>query len=162
MLIVAGTVIEHGPDEDIAIAALLHDAVEDQGGAKIREQIKARFGHQVADLVDEVSDAEVTPKPPWRERKESYLANIRTMSPVALLIAKADKVHNTRCTLANFRRMGEKVWTRFNAGKTEQAWFYERFLEEAASHPSAPSELVAELRRIDAELFSSPDPRPLA
>lgn len=153
LLIVAGTVIEQGADEDTAIAALLHDAVEDQGGATIRESIERRFGQTVADLIDEVSDTEVTPKPPWRERKEQYLARVRMMSPGALLIAMADKLHNSRSTLADYRRLGDRVWERFNAGKEEQAWFYGRFLEATETHPSASPDLIAELRRIDGELF---------
>lgn len=155
LLAVASLVIEQGGDEDVAIAALLHDAIEDQGGAETREAIKARFGQRVADLVDEVSDTEVTPKPPWRARKELYLARIRSMSPGALLIACADKLHNARCTLTDFRQHGEKLWERFNAGKADQAWFYERFSEEAASHPAAPEGMLEELRRIERELFGT-------
>jgi (p)ppGpp synthase/HD superfamily hydrolase len=153
LLIVAGTALEHGADEETAIAALLHDAIEDQGGNSTRQEIIHRFGQSVADLVDEVSDAEVMPKPPWRERKEIYLARLTTMSPGALLIAVADKVHNARATLADHSRHGDAVWGRFNEGKDGQRWFYETFLAQASRHPAAPHALLDELRRIEHELF---------
>lgn len=154
LLIVAGTVIENGADEETAIAAVLHDAIEDQGGAQTRQEIIRRFGEGVARLVDEVSDAEITPKPPWRERKEAYLSRVETMSAGALLIALADKAHNARATLSDYRRIGDAVWTRFNEGKEGQRWFYETFLAKAAQHPAAPDALLDELKRIDIDLFA--------
>lgn len=155
LLIVAGTVIEQGGDEDTAIAALLHDAVEDQGGRATLERIEREFGPRVAGLILEVTDAEVVPKPPWRSRKERYLAGMQAMSPEALLIAVADKLHNARSTLADYRRSGPAVWGRFNADAEAQAWFYRAFVSAAEAHPIKPGPLLEELRRVEAELFAA-------
>lgn len=155
LLIVAGTVIEQGGDEDTAIAALLHDAVEDQGGRATLELIERMFGPRVAGLVMEVTDAEVVPKPPWRSRKERYLAGMRAMSPEALLIAVADKLHNARSTLADYRLSGPAVWERFNANAEMQAWFYRAFLAAAGAHPGRPDRLLEELRGVEEALFEA-------
>src|SRR5205085_11747027 len=91
LLAVAGIALEHGADEDEAIAALLHDAIEDQGGAATREEIRRRFGDRVVGIVDGCSDTDVSPKPPWRERKEAYIAHVRDASPSVRLVSAADK-----------------------------------------------------------------------
>lgn len=153
LLIVAGTVLENGADEDTAIAALLHDAVEDRGGTAILEAIHARFGPRVAGIVSEVTETELSPKPPWRERKEAYLEALARMSPEALLIAVADKLHNARSTLSDFRRLGPSVWLRFNADADAQAWFYGAFLATAEAHSAAPASLLDELRSVEEALF---------
>jgi (p)ppGpp synthase/HD superfamily hydrolase len=96
---VSALVIEHGGTEDQAIAALLHDAVEDQGGLKTLETTRATFGETVAEIVLACSDSVTEEKPPWRERKEAYLSHLSEAEPEALLVSLADKVHNARAIL---------------------------------------------------------------
>ena len=100
LLGVASIVLEYGGDEDEAIAALLHDAIEDQGGASTREEIRRRFGETVVAIVNGCTDAEVIPKPPWRARKEDYIAHMAHASPSVRLVSAADKLHNARAILA--------------------------------------------------------------
>ncbi|HEV3138536.1 MAG TPA: HD domain-containing protein, partial [Pirellulales bacterium] len=107
LLAVAAIALEHGASEDEAIAALLHDAVEDQGGAPVRDEIRRRFGRGVADIVDGCTDADTLPKPPWRERKEKYLAHLPTAGASVQLISAADKLHNARSLLQDYRAIGE-------------------------------------------------------
>ena len=124
-MIVAGTVIEHGGDEDQAIAALLHDAIEDHPlDGRTRATIVEGFGPRVLGLVEACSDSDTLPKPPWRERKERYLEHLRETTSDARLISLADKLHNTRAILADHRQVGEVVWNRFTASKEETLWYY--------------------------------------
>lgn len=124
LLAVASLVLEHGGDEDEAIAALLHDAIEDQGGSAARELIGRQFGPSVAAIVEGCTDADLVPKPPWRARKEAHLARLAEASPSVRLVAAADKVHNGRCILRDHARAGETVWRRFSAPKADVQWYY--------------------------------------
>jgi len=124
LLAVASLVITHGGDEDEAIAALLHDAVEDQGGPPTRELIRARFGERVVTIVDGCTDTDAVPKPPWRARKERYLTHLQSASPSVKLVAAADKLANMRDIIADYPTHGPAIWTRFNAGRDDQQWFY--------------------------------------
>lgn len=124
LMAVASMVLTHGGDENEAIAALLHDAVEDQGGLPTLEKIRARFGERVADIVESCTDSYVDPKPLWRPRKEKYVEHLHSASPSVKLVAAADKLHNLRAIIADFRMIGPKVWERFKAGPEEQLWFY--------------------------------------
>jgi (p)ppGpp synthase/HD superfamily hydrolase len=125
LLAVASLVLEDGGDEDQAIAALLHDAAEDQGGRPTLDSIRSEFGDRVASIVEACSDTYIQPKPPWRERKENYLEHLRKETSAEVLrVSAADKLHNARCIIADYRRGGESVWQRFNAGKEDQAWYY--------------------------------------
>ena len=118
-----------GGDEDEAIAALLHDAVEDQGGAKTREAIRQKFGDRVVEIVDGCTDSETIPKPPWRQRKEAYLEKIRTASAEVRRVSLADKLHNSRSTLKDAYLEGHEVWKKFHATKQETLWFYQSVLK---------------------------------
>ncbi|GIW05999.1 MAG: hypothetical protein KatS3mg060_0804 [Dehalococcoidia bacterium] len=158
LLGVTSLVLEHGGDEDEAIAALLHDAVEDHGGAPVLAEIRRRFGERVADIVAACSDTVETPKPPWRERKRAYLAHLETATPSVLLVSAADKLHNARTILADFRREGEAVWTRFNGGREGTLWYY-RALAEAFTR-LGPIELAEELARVVAALPEDAPPAP--
>lgn len=131
LLAVCGLVLEDGGDEDEAIAALLHDAVEDQGGAPRLEEIRARFGPRVAEIVEGCSDTDQVPKPPWRLRKEAYLAHLAdaATSESVLRVSAADKLHNARSVLTERHVIGEEVWERFNAGRDEQLWYYRAIVE---------------------------------
>lgn len=124
LLAVASLVLEDGGDEDEVIAALLHDAVEDQGGKPTLRAIRARFGPRVARIVEGCTDADTVPKPPWRERKERYLARLRREPRSVLRVSAADKLHNARTLLGDYRRVGERLWARFTGGREGTLWYY--------------------------------------
>ncbi|HEY9876056.1 MAG TPA: HD domain-containing protein [Candidatus Obscuribacterales bacterium] len=150
LLAVASIALEHGANEDEAIAALLHDAIEDQGGAATREEIRRRFGNTVTEIVDGCTDADTTPKPPWRPRKEAYIAHIPTASASVRLVSAADKLHNARSILNDYRLMGDSVWNRFQGGKTGTLWYYRSMLDAFRKAGSTP--LIDELDRVVSEL----------
>jgi (p)ppGpp synthase/HD superfamily hydrolase len=124
LLIVSGIVLQHGGGEDEAIAALLHDTVEDCGGKPVMVRIRECFGDKIAGLVDGCSETDIQPKPPWLERKEGYIESIRSADPSVRLISCADKIHNASSIISEYRKVGEQVWDRFKANKTETLWFY--------------------------------------
>ncbi len=144
LLGVTALVLENGGDEDEAIAALLHDAVEDQGGVKTLKTIRHRFGKRVASIVEGCSDAFTHPKPPWRERKERYLSHLETASPSTRLVSLADKVHNARSILRDLHKDGESTWSKFNGGKEGTLWYYRSLVDAFSRLDSNP--LVHELR----------------
>jgi GTP pyrophosphokinase len=150
LLAVTGLVLENGGNEDEAIAALLHDAVEDQGGVKTLERIRKQFGERVAEIVLGCSDTDQTPKPPWRARKEAYIDHVRNASKSIQLVSLADKVHNARSILADYRIHGDAVWSRFHGGKLGTLWYYRALIDafQANGHPP----LAAELDRVVTEI----------
>jgi (p)ppGpp synthase/HD superfamily hydrolase len=129
LLGVASLALEAGADEDQAIAALLHDSVEDQGGAARLADVRERFGARVADIVDHCTDADSEPKPPWRARKEAYIASLAHKPPQSLLVALADKTHNAGAILADLTTHGMVVWDRFTGGKDGTLWYYAALAE---------------------------------
>jgi (p)ppGpp synthase/HD superfamily hydrolase len=145
LLGVSGIALEHGANEDEAIAALLHDAVEDAGGLPTLELIRTRFGDAVAEIVDGCTDAYVEPKPKWRPRKEAYLAHLAEASPSVRLVSASDKLHNARSILADLRQHGDALWTRFTAGKPGSLWYYRALVKAFEAHGRTP--LVDELDR---------------
>lgn len=156
LLAVAAIVLEHGGDEDEAIAALLHDAIEDQGGDATRREISRRFGPRVTRIVDECTDTDIEPKPPWRARKEAYLAHLPQASASARLVSAADKLHNARSILADYRQLGDAVWQRFKGGRDGTLWYYlelVRIFQEAGRSPLSEelARVVAELQRLALE-----------
>jgi GTP pyrophosphokinase len=153
LLAVAAIVLEHGGGEDEAIAALLHDAIEDQGGPPTREEIRRRFGARVVEIVDGCTDTDVAPKPPWRARKEAHLAHLRTASPAVCLVVAADKLDNSRSLLREFRRHGPSLWDHFRGGRDGTLW-YLRTATEALQH-AAPPPLSEELDHVVSELESA-------
>ena len=150
LLGVAGIALEHGASEDEAIAALLHDAVEDQGGAPTLAEIRRRFGDTVADIVAGCSDTDVVPKPPWRPRKEAYVAHLASASPSVRLVSAADKLHNARSILTDYRRLGEAVWSRFTGRKEGTLWYYRAVVQAFRAYEPTP--LVDELERAVEEM----------
>ena len=150
LLGVASLVIRYGGDEDQAIAALLHDAVEDQGGLPTLRAIRRRFGAHVADLVAGCSDSFTTPKPPWRERKETYIAHVRHAPAGVRLVSAADKLNNARTIIADLRRIGDRVWSRFKGRKDGTLWYYREILRAFEAAGTDP--LVEELGRAVAEM----------
>jgi (p)ppGpp synthase/HD superfamily hydrolase len=127
---VASLVLEFGGDEDLAIAALLHDVVEDCGGKPMLKEVRRRFGARVAKAVDGCTDAYEIPKPPWRERKENYIRHLRTADAGTRLVSAADKLNNVRSILADYREVGEAIWDRFNGGREGTLWYYRTLLDE--------------------------------
>ena len=137
LLAVTAMVLENGGDEDTAIAALLHDAVEDQGGPPTLDRIRREFGERVAHIVYECTDADGEPKPPWRFRKEQYLEALPHKSTEALLVAFGDKIHNCRSIVRDLRRDGAAVWKRFEGRRDGTLWYYRELLEKFPREPYA-------------------------
>lgn len=125
LMAVASLVMESGGSEDEVIAALLHDAVEDGGGEPVLDEIKKRFGQNVASIVDGCTETYEDPKPPWKGRKDSYISHVKEGNPSVKLVSGADKLHNVRCILSDYRQVGEVLWDRFSASKEETLWFYQ-------------------------------------
>ncbi|MCB9135980.1 MAG: HD domain-containing protein [Anaerolineales bacterium] len=150
LLAVCALVMEHGGDEDQAIAALLHDAAEDQGGYATLTEIRTRYGDRVARMVGELSDAFEIPKPPWRTRKETYLAHLLHTPADTLLVSLADKVHNARSILADHTQIGDEIWNRFSQGRDGTLWYYRSLAN--AFRELYPGYLSGELERIVASL----------
>ena len=150
LLAVASIALEHGASEDEAIAAVLHDAVEDQGGAATARRIEQELGPTVAEIVQACSDTDVVPKPPWRERKERYIAHVREASPSTRLVSASDKLHNARSILADYRELGDALWDRFTGGREGTLWYYRALVDAFAHH--GRTKLVDELDRVVAEL----------
>jgi (p)ppGpp synthase/HD superfamily hydrolase len=147
LLSVAALVLEDGGDEDEAIAALLHDAVEDQGGKATREVILNMFGLRVMEIVDGCTDADTIPKPPWQERKQQYIERLRYASASVRRVALADKLHNARSIVKDLSIFGEATWEKFTGGKEGTLWYY-RTLLELFLETNIDSWLVEELNRI--------------
>jgi (p)ppGpp synthase/HD superfamily hydrolase len=150
LLGVTALVLENGGDEDVAIAALLHDAVEDQGGIKVLNEIKSRFGERVANIVEGCSDAFSFPKPPWKTRKDQYLARLMSAGPEVIQVSLADKVHNSSTTLRDLQKDGKVVWGRFNGGRDSTLWYYEALV--GVFEMKTNSILLNEFKRIVNEL----------
>ncbi len=127
---VASLALEAGGDEDIAIAALLHDVVEDCGGAAMLKEVRRRFGKHVAEMVDGCTDADTEPKPPWRERKEKYIGRLKKESADTRLVSASDKLNNIRSIISDYRAIGESVWARFNGGREGTLWYYRTLRDE--------------------------------
>ena len=142
LLGVASLVLEHGGDEDQAIAGLLHDAIEDQG-AHQEPAIRERFGARVADIVRGCTDADTLPKPPWQARKEAYIHHLEDASPDILLVSCADKVFNARAIVTDLKTHGDAVFERFTASKDGTLWYYRTLAEVFARR--MPSVLSREL-----------------
>jgi (p)ppGpp synthase/HD superfamily hydrolase len=153
LLAVAATVLEYGGDEDLAIAALLHDSAEDQGGEARLEDVRNRFGKRVARIVEACSDslantAKGEPKADWLERKKAYLAHLQKADDDILRVSLADKVHNARAILRDLRKrdVGEVVWTRFSQPKDQTLWYYRSLADIFCER--LPGQLPNELREI--------------
>ena len=153
---VASLVLEFGGDEDMAIAALLHDVVEDCGWAPMLEEVKQRFGSRVAKIVDGCTDSDTYPKPPWRERKETYLRHLKKADAETRLVSAADKLNNVRSILSDYREFGESIWARFNGGRDGTLWYYRSLLEEFLRR--TPNRLITELELAVRELEASVGP----
>lgn len=150
LMSVAALVLEAGGDEDQAIAALLHDVVEDCGGQPVLEEVRERFGDRVANIVEGCTDAYTIPKPPWKQRKLDYLEVLRRADDDIRLVSAADKLHNVRTILADYRHEGDLVWERFSGRKDGTLWYYRAVLD-VLRHGN-PNRLVDELQCVVTEL----------
>jgi (p)ppGpp synthase/HD superfamily hydrolase len=148
---VAGLVLENDGDRDQAIAALLHDSIEDcgvnypGGVSALRERIQEEYGEKVLAIVEGCTDAETVPKPPWRERKASYIAHLADAPSEVLLVSCADKLHNARAIVADLRVMGNELFERFTGKREGTIWYYESLAEVFGRR--GPKDIAAELGR---------------
>jgi (p)ppGpp synthase/HD superfamily hydrolase len=156
---VASLALEFGGDEDLAIAALLHDVVEDCGGAPLLKEVRQKFGSRVAKIVDGCTDSDTDPKPPWRERKETYIRHLKSADAETRLVSGADKLNNVRSILSDYREVGESVWARFSGGREGTLWYYRALLEEFLRKPNRLiRELELAVRELEARAkLASPD-----
>jgi (p)ppGpp synthase/HD superfamily hydrolase len=152
LLSVTSIVIEYGGDEEMAIAALLHDAVEDQGGTPRLKEIRKKFGKRVAHIVDGCTDSCTEPKPPWMERKRAYLDHVGEENADVRLVSAADKLSNVRETLNDVRQHGDEVFERFAGKKEGTLWYYRALV--GAFRKAGNNPLVEELDRAVTELES--------
>ena len=150
LMSVASLVLEAGGGEDEGVAALLHDVVEDCGGHPVLEEIRQRFGDRVANIVEGCTDAYTTPKPPWKQRKLEYLEVLRRADEDVRLVSAADKFHNVRSILADYRREGDSVWERFSGRRDGTLWYYRAVLD--VLRQGKANRLVDELERVVTEL----------
>jgi len=151
LLAVCSMVQFDGGDEDEAIAALLHDTLEDKPEFITRDDIKKRFGERVLKIIeistDTPADYQGGVKPPWRDRKTSYLNQIRSTPPELLRITIADKIDNARAIIAEYQRVGDRIWSKFNAGKPDQVWYYNQSVQ-AYEEAGYTGPLLEELQRL--------------
>jgi (p)ppGpp synthase/HD superfamily hydrolase len=154
LLSVSSRVLSVGGTEVQAIAGLLHDAAEDQGGQATLDVIQAKFGSEVAQIVADCTDSWVEPKPPWRPRKKDYLAILPKKPPTSLLVSLADKVDNAEAILNDYRSIGEVLWDRFTGGREGTIWYYRQL--SAIFNEVFPGRLAHELSRTVSSFPGSP------
>jgi (p)ppGpp synthase/HD superfamily hydrolase len=150
LMAVASLVLEAGGDEDMAIAAFLHDVVEDCGGMPRLREIRRQFGPKVAKIVEGCSDSFGDPKPEWLERKKNYLQEVRKADRQTRLVSAADKLHNVRTVLTDYRQQGEAIWSRFKGGREGTLWYYRAISDEFQR--GKPNRITRELAIEVAEL----------
>ncbi|MBH5321827.1 HD domain-containing protein [Erythrobacter sp. JGD-13] len=138
LLGVCSLALEDGADEDQAIAALLHDAVQDQGGLDRAADIRQLFGDRVADIVIDNSDSDSEPKPPWRERKTAYLESLGKKPRASLEVSIADKTHNASAIVHDLREHGNIVWERFTGKRAGSLWYYRSLVEQFSALVPGP------------------------
>jgi (p)ppGpp synthase/HD superfamily hydrolase len=139
--------------EDMVIAALLHDAVEDHGGLLRQQDIEQNFGPNVARMVEGLSDSfseDASKKLSWMERKQAYIQRLRGEPEDVRLISAADKLYNARAILEDYREIGPKVWDRFKRGRSDQIWYFDELIAVFKSFGTI--RVVEELERVVEEL----------
>lgn len=152
LMAVSALVMEFGGSEEEAIAALLHDAVEDQGGKATLRLIRRQFGGKVAKIVADCSDSEGDPKPPWLERKKKYIAHVPGLTASSRIVSLADKIHNAATVLRDVRNEGVGTFERFNGKRDGTLWYYDALARAFSNKKRDP--MVVELDRIVAELYA--------
>jgi (p)ppGpp synthase/HD superfamily hydrolase len=136
LMAVTSLVLEAGGDEEMGVAALLHDVVEDCGGRPRLQEIRRMFGARVARIVEGCTDSFVEPKPEWVERKRGYLEEVKHADEETRLVSASDKLHNVRTILADYRQDGENIWARFNGKKEGTLWYYRALSNEYRRKPN--------------------------
>jgi len=136
LMAVTSLVLEAGGDEEMAIAALLHDVVEDCGGMPRLREIRRMFGKRVAHIVEGCTDSFTEPKAEWIERKKNYLREVKHADRETRLVSASDKLHNVRTILADYRQDGEKIWKRFSGKHEGTLWYYRALSEEYRRKPN--------------------------
>lgn len=157
LLATCAIALQNGADEDQAIAALLHDTIED-----IPDRTKARatvglFGPEVLRIVEACSDSDNPEKEPWEERKARYIERLRHEDQAVMLVSAADKLDNARAIAADLKKYGAKVWDRFNAPRDRQLWNYGELLKIYKARLQGQQALVDELERAVAVMGQVPD-----
>lgn len=160
LMAVASLVLEAGGDEDMAIAALLHDVVEDCGGMPRLREIRKQFGTRVAKIVEGCTDSFGEPKPEWMERKKGYLREVKHAGAETRLVSASDKLHNVRTILADYRQHGEAIWTRFSGKKEGTLWYYRALSDEYQRRN--PNRITRELEIAVGELELAVGKEPLS
>jgi (p)ppGpp synthase/HD superfamily hydrolase len=150
LMAVASLVLEAGGDEDMAIAALLHDVVEDCGGMPRLREVRKLFGRRVAHIVEGCTDSFGEPKAEWVERKKDYLREVTHADAETRLVSASDKLHNVRTILADYRQEGEAIWARFSGKKEGTLWYYRALSDEYQRRGA--SRITRELELAVAEL----------
>jgi len=153
LMAVASLVLEAGGDEDMAIAALLHDVVEDCGGMARLREIRQQFGPRVAKIVEGCTDSFVEPKPEWLKRKKEYLREVKHADAETRLVSASDKLHNVRTILADYRRDGDAIWKRFTGKREGTLWYYRALSDEYRRRK--PNRITRELEIAVTELESA-------
>jgi (p)ppGpp synthase/HD superfamily hydrolase len=160
LMAVASLVLEAGGDEDMAIAALLHDVVEDCGGTPRLREIRRQFGPRVAKIVEGCTDSFGEPKAEWVERKKDYLREVKHADVETRLVSASDKLHNVRTILADYRQDGEAIWPRFSGKKEGTLWYYRALSDEFRRR--SPNRITRELEIVVAELERAAAKKPRA
>ena len=150
LMAVSSLVLEAGGDEDLAIAALLHDVVEDCGGVPRLREVKKMFGPRVARIVEGCTDSFGEPKPQWIDRKKDYLREVKHADAETRLVSASDKLHNVRTILADYRKDGEAIWKRFSGKKEGTLWYYRALSDEFQRR--GPNRITRELEIAVVEL----------
>ena len=150
LMAVASLVLEAGGDEDMAIAAFLHDVVEDCGGMPRLREVSKQFGARVAKMVEGCTDSFGEPKPEWVERKKDYLREVKHADVNTRLVSASDKLHNVRTILADYRQHGEAIWMRFTGKKEGTLWYYRALSDEYQRR--SPNRITRELEIAVTEL----------
>jgi len=154
VMTVSSIVLEYRGTENEAIAALLHDLIEDHGpryskGGKtgLAGEIKERFGQAVLDIVLECTDTTAWPAPPWRVRKEKYIENLKTSSKGGTLVSMADKIHNSQSIIKDHEIIGDEVWDKFEGKEVGTKWYYGEILKALNTNKKADPLLLARLKK---------------
>jgi (p)ppGpp synthase/HD superfamily hydrolase len=159
LMAVASLVLEAGGDEEMAIAALLHDVVEDCGGMPRLRDVRKVFGDRVAKIVEGCTDSFSDPKLEWKQRKDDYLEHVKHADYETRLVSAADKLHNVRTILTDYRKDGEKIWKRFSGKKDGTLWYYRALSDEyQRTSNRLTSELAITLSELE-EAVSNNTPR---
>lgn len=152
--------LDYGATEDEAIAALLHDAIEDGRPTAAARATVWSFGDEVGRIVEGCTDADTHPNPPWRERKEAYVARLATEDRPVLLVSASDKLHNARSIVRDLSGVGEAVWERFSVPKADTLWYYRSLVTTFRCNPAHTPALIDELDRTVTEMARLASARP--